>query len=149
MPCLPVTIIIRPANFKTDIAFLKTIRETVFVEEQSVPLEMEWDQHDPQAYHLLAFADNNTPVATARLLDSGKIGRMAVLFEWRRRGIGTALLSHLIKEATERGFEQVHISAQVTAIPFYQRMGFVICSDTYSDAGIPHQDMQLRPITSK
>ena len=61
-------------------------------------------------FRSLAFADDTNPVATARLLDSGKIGRMAVLRKWRHRGIGTALLSHLINEATERGLEQVYLS---------------------------------------
>lgn len=143
-----MTIKIRPADFKSDFELLRSIRETVFVEEQSVPLELEWDEHDPSAYHLLAF-DNATPVATARLLANGKIGRMAVLPGWRHQGIGTAILQQLIDKATASGREKVALSAQVSAIPFYQRLGFVICSDVYDDAGIPHKDMELRLIASK
>ena len=143
-----MTIEIRPADFKKDFELLKFIRETVFVEEQSVPLELEWDEHDQTAYHLLAF-DNNTAIATARILDNGKIGRMAVLPDWRHQGIGTSMLKQLVDKAIQLGLEQVTLSAQVSAIPFYEPLGFVITSEPYEDAGIPHRDMQLRLVTSK
>lgn len=137
-----MTIEIRVANFATDFCHLKHIRETVFVQEQSVPLELEWDEYDEHAYHLLAF-DGDTAVATARLLANGKIGRMAVLPEWRNQGIGSALLKHLVGKASQYRLPQVQLSAQATAIPFYERQGFVVCSEVYEDAGIPHRDMRL------
>ena len=143
-----MTIKIRPADFKQDFELLKSIRETVFVAEQSVPLELEWDEHDQAAYHLLAF-ENNTASATARILDNGKIGRMAVLPDWRNQGVGTTMLKQLVDIAIQRGLERVTLSAQVSAIPFYERLGFVITSEAYEDAGIPHRDMQLRLTTSK
>lgn len=143
-----MTIEIRPADFKQDFELLKSIRETVFVEEQSVPLELEWDEHDQAAYHLLAFEDN-TAIATARILGNGKIGRMAVLPDWRHHGIGTSMLKQLVDKAIQLGLERVTLSAQVSAISFYQRLGFVISSETYEDAGIPHQDMELRLTASK
>jgi len=143
-----MTISIRPADFNKDFDSLKTIRETVFVKEQSVPIELEWDEYDQEAYHLLAFNDN-TAIATARILKNGKIGRMAVLSSWRHQGIGSSLLRHLIDKALELGLKQVCLSAQVSAIPFYERLGFVIISEPYEDAGIPHQDMELRLTTSK
>ena len=143
-----MTIEIRPADFKQDFELLKSIRETVFVEEQSVPLELEWDEHDQAAYHLLAF-ENNTAIATARILGNGKIGRMAVLPDWRHQGIGTSMLKQLVDKAIQIGLERVTLSAQVSAIPFYQRLGFVITSETYEDAGILHQDMELRLTASK
>ena len=146
---MPMKIRIRQADFIADFDKLKHIREAVFVQEQGVPLALEWDEHDAQAYHLLAFADEHTPVATARLLDSGRIGRMAVLREWRQCGIGTALLRQLLDEARTRGLTQVTLSAQVRAIPFYQRLGFVTSGATYEDAGIPHQDMKLWLAASK
>lgn len=143
-----MTIKIRPADFDTDFQYLQHIRETVFVQEQSVPLALEWDEDDKDAWHLLAF-DGDQAVATARLLATGKIGRMAVLPAWRQRGIGTRLLQRLIDKARQAGLAEVHLSAQVSAIPFYERLGFHITSDTYEDAGIPHRDMQLRLMTSK
>ncbi len=144
-----MTISIHQADFTADFADLKTIRETVFVQEQGVPLALEWDEHDAQAYHLLAIANKHHPVATARLLESGRIGRMAVLREWRRQGIGSLLLKHLINEARARELTQVMLSAQVSAIPFYERLGFAASGDTYEDAGIPHREMKLWLVTSK
>ncbi|MFO7604120.1 MAG: GNAT family N-acetyltransferase, partial [Gammaproteobacteria bacterium] len=84
---------------------------------------------------------------TARLLRDGKIGRMAVLPEWRHQGIGTALLRRLLDRAAERGLSHVWLSAQVEAIPFYQRLGFSVRGPVYDDAGIPHRDM-TRPLPS-
>lgn len=143
-----MTINIRPADFSADFGDLKAVRETVFVQEQKVPLALEWDEHDAEAYHLLAYADHQ-PVATARLLANGRIGRMAVLPAWRRQGIGTALLQRLLEVARSRGLSEAILSAQVSAIPFYQRLGFIVCSEPYDDAGIQHRDMKLRLDTSK
>jgi predicted GNAT family N-acyltransferase len=140
---LKMTLSIRRADFETDFDALRQIRETVFVQEQSVPLALEWDEHDKHALHLLA-EQNGYPIATARMLADGRIGRMAVLSEWRRQGVGTALLRRLIDEAQQQGLEQVYLAAQVSAIPFYERMGFTVTSEVYDDAGIPHRDMQLR-----
>lgn len=119
---------------------LAAIRRRVFIEEQHVPEALEWDDLDGGALHLLAFVDGN-PVGCARLLPGGRIGRMAVLPEWRRQGVGGALLQALIASARRQGLQQVTLSAQVHAIPFYQHHGFSICSDSYPDAGIPHRDM--------
>lgn len=143
-----MTIEIREADFAHDFEALREIRETVFIREQSVPPELEWDEYDRKALHLLAF-DNGQPIATARLLAGGKIGRMAVLPSWRRQGVGTALLKRLIDAARRQGLESVHLAAQVAAIPFYERLGFVVTSEIYDDAGIPHRDMQLRITSSK
>lgn len=122
---------------------LAAIRRRVFIEEQHVPEALEWDGLDSGAMHLLALIDGN-PVGCARLLPGGRIGRMAVLPEWRRQGVGGAMLQALIAAARRQGLQQVTLSAQVHAIAFYQRHGFSICSDIYPDAGIPHQDMTLQ-----
>jgi len=119
---------------------LAAIRRRVFIEEQHVPEALEWDDLDGGALHLLAFVDGNL-VGCARLLPGGRIGRMAVLPEWRRQGVGGALLQALIASARRQGLQQVTLSAQVHAIPFYQHHGFSICGDIYPDAGIPHRDM--------
>ena len=124
---------------------IRDIRQRVFVEEQQVPPELEWDDTDEIADHYLAVDDSNTPVATARLFstleETGYIGRMAVLPEYRGQGAGDALLRHLLAESAGR-FQELKLSAQQHATGFYQRFGFHICSDIYDDAGIPHLDMR-------
>jgi predicted GNAT family N-acyltransferase len=117
------------------------IRFSVFVEEQRVPLEIELDEHDPLSIHVVAF-DGEKAVATARLLPDNHIGRMAVLKDWRGRGIGSAILEALIRVAQERGTSYVALSAQVQAAPFYRAHGFVPEGEEYLEAGIRHQAMR-------
>lgn len=123
---------------------LRVIRQRVFIEEQQVPVALEWDEHDADALHLLARDGQGQPIGCARILADGTIGRMAVLPAWRRHGIGRALLAAAIDYAREQGWPKVRLSAQTHAIGFYQHAGFTVCSDTYLDAGIPHRDMTLR-----
>ena len=122
-------------------AHASPIRFEVFVEEQGVPREIELDEHDPVSIHVVAFEDR-TPVATGRLLPDGHIGRMAVLKDWRGRGIGALMLKSLIDRAKERGDREVALSAQVHAVPFYRAHGFMPEGDEYLDAGIRHQAMR-------
>lgn len=123
---------------------IRDIRQRVFVEEQKVPPELEWDDTDDIADHYLAVTEDNEPAGVARLFstldETAHIGRMAVLPEFRGKGVGDALLKHLISDAA--GFGELKLSAQEHAIPFYQRSGFHVCSDLYDDAGIPHVDMR-------
>jgi predicted GNAT family N-acyltransferase len=122
-------------------AHASPIRFTVFVEEQGVPFEIELDEHDPVCVHALAFEDGKA-VATGRLLPDGHIGRMAVLKEWRSRGIGGLLLTSLIGRARERGNREVVLSAQINAARFYLAHGFVPHGNEYMEAGIRHQEMR-------
>lgn len=126
-------------------ASVRDIRQRVFIDEQRVPPELEWDQTDEIADHYLAVLPDNTPAGVARLFstleETGHIGRMAILPEHRGSGIGEALLRHLIEESAGR-FSELRLSAQEHAIPFYRRSGFHVCSDVYDDAGIPHYDMR-------
>jgi len=117
------------------------IRFTVFVEEQGVPLEIELDEHDALSVHALVF-DSGRPIATGRLLPDGHIGRMAVLKDWRGRGIGALMLEKLMERAKERGDREVALSAQVQAVAFYRAHGFVPGGDEYLEAGIRHQAMR-------
>ncbi len=119
------------------------IRFTVFVEEQGVPLEIELDDQDRHSIHIVAFDDEN-PVATARLLPDGHIGRMAVLKNWRGQGIGGAMLDRLIEAARQRGDHEVALSSQIQAVGFYRARGFVAEGNEYLEAGIRHQSMRLR-----
>jgi predicted GNAT family N-acyltransferase len=117
------------------------IRFAVFVEEQGVPLDVELDEMDEMSLHALAFHNGN-PVGTGRLLPDGHIGRMAVLKAWRGQGIGARILGRLMDEARARGDRDVVLSAQVGAIAFYRRYGFVEEGAEYMDAGIPHRQMR-------
>ena len=119
------------------------IRFIVFVEEQGVPREIELDDMDEHSLHALAFEDGKA-VATGRLLPDGHIGRMAVLREWRGRGIGGAILRAFVDKARERGDSEVVLSAQVHAAPFYRRHGFMEEGAEYLEAGIRHRDMRLK-----
>lgn len=121
-------------------AALKKLRELVFIQEQSVPVEIEWDNEDATAVHLLAL-DGQTPIACARILPRGRIGRMAVLKSHRGTGIGMAILQHALKVCREMGMQQVSLSAQTHAIKFYERAGFKVTSDAYIDANIWHVEM--------
>lgn len=118
------------------------IRFRVFVDEQSVPAEIELDEHDAQSMHALARLQGGEVVATGRLLPDGHIGRMAVLREWRGRGIGGELLEGLVGEARRRGLREAVLSAQSHAIAFYLLHGFRPEGAEYVEAGIPHRLMR-------
>ena len=133
---------IRRADWNRDQAALRHVREIVFVHEQGVPLELEWDGIDPECQHVLAEDDRGTAIGTGRLLPNGHIGRMAVLQSWRNRGAGSALLCKLIAIAAERGMSEVALNAQTRALKFYERHGFAAEGEVFLDAGIPHQRMR-------
>jgi predicted GNAT family N-acyltransferase len=120
------------------------IRFDVFVREQGVPREIELDEMDAQSVHAVAF-EAEAAVATGRLLPDGHIGRMAVLAAWRGRGLGGLVLQRLIEKARERGDAQVALSAQVRALGFYRRHGFVEEGVPFMEAGILHQMMRRAP----
>ena len=122
---------------------LSSIRHTVFVEEQGVPVELELDGEDASARHAAAFSDDGRLVGTGRMLASGKIGRMAVSQSMRGQGIGRALLDTLVAEAKRLKFEEVSLGAQLPAVAFYERAGFEAYGDIFLDAGIDHKMMRL------
>ncbi|NNL07007.1 MAG: GNAT family N-acetyltransferase [Gammaproteobacteria bacterium] len=121
---------------------LKAIRKSVFIDEQHVPKDLEWDGQDNDCTHFLA-SINATPVATARLTAKGQIGRMAVLREYRGHGIGSSLLASVIEQAKQQGHRQVFLHAQVSVIGFYQKHGFRAEGGIFIDAGIEHRTMRL------
>jgi predicted GNAT family N-acyltransferase len=131
---------IRLADWQKDNAELRRIREAVFIVEQSVPPELEWDAEDPEAVHFLAM-EGDYAIGTARLLPDGHIGRLSILKDWRGINAGAALIKAVIAEAEKRGLNQQKLSAQVHATAFYEKLGFAIVSGEYLDAGIPHVDM--------
>ena len=121
----------------------RPVREQVFVAEQKVPLELEWDEWDECSDHAVARDINGQAIGTARLLPDGRIGRMAVLGEWRRRGVGTALLEALLERARKRSMRQVTLHAQTHAAGFYRRFGFNERGEEFLEAEIPHVEMTL------
>lgn len=130
-----------------DQALMKTIREKVFIIEQSVPIELEWDGLDEQCIHCLTKTAGGTAIATARMHISGSIGhigRMAVLKPYRQQGIGTLMLNKLLEHAQKNAVKAIHINAQTTAIAFYERIGFIAVGEQFDDAGIPHYQMTLK-----
>lgn len=123
-------------------ARLACVRRTVFIEEQGVPEDMEWDADDAGAVHLLAIDEHDQAIGCARLLPDGHIGRMAVLPAWRGHGVGSALLAAAMQAAQTRGLTTFKLSAQTHAAGFYERAGFVVVGGEYEEAGIPHRAMQ-------
>ena len=121
---------------------LREVRQLVFVEEQAVAPEFEWDELDESAVHLLALK-NNQPIACLRIIDFKKIGRMAVLKKWRGIGLGAALLLEAVVICKNQGSKNIYLSAQTHAIEFYRKAGFKVTSEKYCDVQIPHVDMRL------
>lgn len=122
---------------------LRAIREAVFIREQNVPEELEWDEMDGGSRHALALSINGDAIGCGRILPNGHIGRIAVLPQWRNRRVGTAIMEALLEEARARGLKQVDVNAQVQALPFYHNFGFVEYGEVFMDAGMPHRKMKL------
>ena len=122
-------------------AELAAVRTAVFVREQEVPAELEMDDLDDGAKHVLARTAEGVPVGTGRLLADGHIGRLAVLRDFRGSGLGGRLLNALVEQAREDGLSRVYLDAQIHALGFYQRWGFVAEGAEFYEAGIPHQRM--------
>lgn len=142
-PLLNADFRVEPADYLVDFKDLRQVREPVFVTEQKVPLELEWDELDPKCRHVIARDSEHRPIGTGRLTPEHKIGRMAVLQEWRGRGVGEALLLALIEQARAVGLRKVALNSQVDAIGFYEKFGFVAEGPRFEEAGIQHQSMRL------
>ena len=130
-------------DWRSDRQRLSRIRRAVFIEEQGVPEELEWDDDDAGAIHLLAVDADDTPIGCARLLPDGHIGRMAVLQSWRGNGVGRALLQKALELARAQGHAIVRLSAQTHASGFYRRHRFIAEGEEYLEAGIPHLAMKI------
>jgi predicted GNAT family N-acyltransferase len=136
--------IVRPVNWNAAREKLHAVRRAVFIEEQQVPEELEWDDADERSYHVLATSSDGTAIGTGRLKLDCQIGRMAVLREWRGRGVGDAILRALLGLAHKEGCSVVRLHAQTHALAFYERHGFTAIDGEFEEAGIPHRAMELR-----
>ncbi|MDH1859292.1 GNAT family N-acetyltransferase [Acinetobacter junii] len=120
----------------------KFIRKQVFIIEQNIPEEEEWDDQDMISDHFVVY-DQNQPIATARLLQNNSVGRVAVLKAYRVQGIGRMIMLEIILQAHQQDRKFLQLSSQVHAISFYEKLGFSIQGDAYDECGIPHIKMQL------
>ncbi len=134
-------ITIRATSWQEDRKLLQSIRHQVFVQEQQVPEQLEWDEQDENAWHWLASFEDQV-IGTCRMLANGHIGRMAVLKGFRGQGIGQALLHAAIECAQQAQLLEVYLYAQTQAVEFYQRADFVVHGEEFMDAGIPHLTMR-------
>jgi predicted GNAT family N-acyltransferase len=122
---------------------LHAVREAVFVREQNVPQELEWDGLDESCRHVLALDGHGNAIGCGRITADGHIGRMAVLPGWRGRKVGRAMLEALLDYARSQHHRQVELNAQVQALPFYRRFGFMEVGKEFIEAGMPHRKMHL------
>jgi predicted GNAT family N-acyltransferase len=124
-------------------AALRSVRYRVFVIEQGIEEKDEWDEFDAASLHALATDAAGRAIATGRLLPDGHIGRIAVLQDSRRGGVGMAIVRELIAAARERGDAAVVLHAQTHALGFYRNAGFEPFGEQFMEAGIPHVKMRL------
>ncbi len=140
---IPSEFYLEVAHWETDQEILRHVRDKVFIQEQQVPIEEEWDDQDPLCRHVVVRDLQHRPIGTGRLDPEGKIGRMAVLADWRERGVGSVILQALMDMAHDAGMEAVWCHAQSSARRFYERFGFATEGDEFLEAGIPHFVMRL------
>ncbi|MGW4868571.1 GNAT family N-acetyltransferase [Streptomyces chartreusis] len=151
----PVTYAVRVADDSTDREACFAVRKEVFVVEQGVPQDIEYDAHDADAVHVLAVREDGLPLGTGRLLYGeaaaaktdgdltvGSLGRLAVTQEARGLGVGAALVRAIEDAARARGLAAVDLHAQTHALGFYERLGYVAYGPEFPDAGMPHRAMR-------
>jgi len=135
---------LEPARWQHDRPRIERVRRAVFIKEQGIPEHEEWDDSDPVCWHVLAVGPNRDVVGTGRLDPAGKIGRVAVLPQYRGTGVGAAIVSHLVRLAGKQGLAQVYLNAQTSALGFYERLGFRADGPEFDEVGIPHRRMRQR-----
>jgi predicted GNAT family N-acyltransferase len=146
---------VRVAEDLADREMCFAVRKQVFVVEQGVPEDLEYDAYDAVAVHVLAVRDDGVALGTGRLLHGaeaaekvggdltlGSLGRLAVAEEARGLGVGVALVRAIEDAARARGLTAVDLHAQTHALGFYERLGYEAYGPEYLEAGIPHQGMR-------
>lgn len=117
------------------------LRTAVFVVEQGVPIELEHDEFDQDAWHALVTQADGRAIATGRLLPDGRVGRLAVVADRRSCGVGKRVLQALMDKAADAGIKRLYLHARVEAAGFYQSFGFAARGDVFEEAGSPHLEM--------
>ncbi|SED27809.1 Predicted N-acyltransferase, GNAT family [Streptomyces sp. 3213] len=151
----PTPYAVRVAEDPADQEACFAVRKEVFVAEQGVPQELEYDAYDAVATHVLAVREDGVPLGTGRLLYGevaaaktdgdltvGSLGRLAVTKEARGLGVGIALVRAIEDAARARGLAAVDLHAQTHALGFYERLGYEAYGPEFPDAGIPHRAMR-------
>lgn len=135
---------IKKLSWIEDNEIIKDIRSQVFINEQKVPENIEWDKWDTFADHFGVFQDQKF-IGYARIINNKNvwIGRMLVKKKYRKNGIGSVIINYLIKYSDLNYKKDIFVSAQIQAIPFYEKNNFQIISEKYLDANIWHRNMQL------
>ncbi|MFI9162419.1 GNAT family N-acetyltransferase [Kitasatospora aureofaciens] len=149
-----MTVSVRVAEGEADLERVRAVRREVFVVEQNVPEELEYDEYDATAVHVLAVGADGAALGTGRLIFGEEalkltggvegrvlLGRLAVLAAARGTGLGVELVRAIEAAGRERGGVEVELHAQVRALGFYERLGYVAEGPVYDDAGIPHRTM--------
>ncbi|GHH60573.1 acetyltransferase [Kitasatospora indigofera] len=150
----PVTPVIRVAEGAEDLALVHGVRREVFIVEQQIPEDEEWDELDATSEHLLAIGADGAALGTARLIHGEQalkitgglpgrvlLGRLAVLKAARGTGLGAVLVRAVEAAGRARGATELELHAQVQALGFYERLGYTAEGPEYLDAGIPHRTM--------
>lgn len=135
-------------RWATHVQGASAVRERVFIQEQGIAAELEWDTWDVSALHVLALDAQGKPIGTGRLLtegEAGRIGRLAVLPEWRGKGVGQALLRRLLEAGQKHGLPRAFLHARQAAAGFYEASGFVQQGGAYLETGSPHVTMHWQP----
>ncbi len=123
---------------------LRSVREAVFIREQGITPEQEWDGLDEGCRHVLVLSHHGAAIGCARMFADGHIGRLAVLPTWRKQKVGTAIIEAMLDYARAHDYPQVDVDAQIHAVPFYQGFDFVKEGEVFLDAGLPHIKMRLK-----
>jgi len=134
---------LRQVTTTEELTGAKSVRRAVFIKEQNVPEEIEMDEHDTEAIHVICLVGGKI-VGTGRLVempDGMKLGRVAVLPTHRNSGIGTAIVKWLLGRAVKSGHQEVYANVQLTARFFYEKLGFKAEGDNFYEAGIEHVRM--------
>ena len=123
---------------------LKSVRKAIFIDEQGISPELEWDGLDEDCRHALVLSSQGEAIGCGRMMADGHIGRIAVLPAWRKQKVGTAIMEALLGYARAHDYPQVNVDAQAYAISFYKTFGFDEEGEVFLDAGLPHIKMRLK-----
>jgi predicted GNAT family N-acyltransferase len=123
---------------------LKSIRDAVFVRELGIPAGLEWDGKDDGCRHALALSLQGDAIGCGRMLPDGHIGHIAVLPQWRKQKVGTAIVESLLEYARAHDYRQISVDAQPHYVPFYRNNGFAEQGEAFMDAGAQRIKMALK-----
>lgn len=140
---IPSDFFVEPADINHDRDALAAVREPVFQADFGLPPDRVWDSLDAQCRHVIARDLQGRPIGAGRLTPQHTIGRLAVLPEWRQRGVGRALVDALVDIARQLRWPALSLDAEVRAVPFYRKAGFTLVGEPFTENDVVHQPMRL------